>query len=79
MPLPLTAGWRMTQARLIALQQDERLRADASAAEQELRALRKAMSEAEAEAAEARHHAREEVEARRRGEARLAGLSMTQP
>lgn len=69
----------MTQARLIALQQDERLRADASAAERELRALREAMSEAEAEAAEARQRAREEVEARRRGEARLAELSMTQP
>ena len=79
MPLPLTAGWRVTQARLIALQQDERLRAYASAAERELRALRKAMSEAEAEAAEARQRAREEVEARRRGEARLAELSMTQP
>ncbi|EOD39010.1 hypothetical protein EMIHUDRAFT_223858 [Emiliania huxleyi CCMP1516] len=50
-----------SEARLIALQQDERLRADASAAERELRALRKAMSEAEAEAAEARQRAREEA------------------
>ena len=36
-------------------------------------------TKAEAEAAEARQRAREEVEARRRGEARLAELSMTQP